>query len=249
VTPSPDPPVPASWAGFGPAEAIFFDLDDTLLEDNPATERCWTATLAEFAALPAGLREEIRAVGQWFWSDAARHRAGRADLHAATVQIVREALAALGCADERLARAIAARYRALRDASMRLHDGAVETLAALARRGHRLGLITNGAALAQRRKLERFALASHFEYIGIEGEVGVGKPEPAAYERALDALAVAPRRAWMVGDNLVWDVQGAQRAGLRAIWVDYRRTGLPPDPPALPDHVVHAVSELAPPPA
>lgn len=42
------------------------------------------------------------------------------------------------------------------------------------------------------------------------------------------------------------DVAGAQRAGLRAGWVDARRSGLPADVPARPDRIVRSVAELVP---
>ena len=35
-----------------------------------------------------------------------------------------------------------------------------------------------------------------------------------------EALGVAPSDAVYVGDDLVLDVQGAQRAGLRAVWMN-----------------------------
>jgi putative hydrolase of the HAD superfamily len=236
------------WEGFAAGEAICFDLDDTLIADSAAADDCWQQACAEAAAVgpvaATQLREAVRRVGAWYWADPERHRVGRLDLLAATVAIVRDALAELGCADDPLAIAVARRYRALRDERTELFDGALETLTTLGRAGHRLALITNGAAGAQRAKLERFALSSYFDYIGVEGEVGVGKPDPEAYERALRALGVKPQNAWMVGDNLVWDVRAAQDAGLRAIWIDRARAGLPANAPARPDHIATSVVEL-----
>jgi putative hydrolase of the HAD superfamily len=105
-------------------------------------------------------------------------------------------------------------------------------------------MITNGDSHGQRRKIERFDLAKHFAYIGIEGEAGVGKPHPEAYRRALRAVGCAPGDAWMVGDNLDWDVIGAQQLGLRVVWIDRRRRGLPDGSTARPDHVAARVTEL-----
>ena len=47
----------------------------------------------------------------------------------------------------------------------------------------------------------------------------LGKPDRAFFEQALQALAVAPAEAVMVGDDIENDVAGAQQAGLRAILV------------------------------
>ncbi len=43
---------------------------------------------------------------------------------------------------------------------------------------------------------------------------GVSKPDPAIFTFALEALGVAPEEAWYVGDSALFDLQGAQAAGL-----------------------------------
>lgn len=52
--------------------------------------------------------------------------------------------------------------------------------------------------------------------------VVLGKPSPAFYHTALRAIGCAPAEAVMIGDDVVGDVRGAQRAGLRGVLV---RTG------------------------
>ncbi|KAK1333371.1 hypothetical protein QTO34_005754 [Cnephaeus nilssonii] len=56
---------------------------------------------------------------------------------------------------------------------------------------------------------------------GIEAEV-VGKPSPEFFRSALRELGVEARQAVMIGDDIVGDVGGAQRCGMRALQV---RTG------------------------
>lgn len=51
---------------------------------------------------------------------------------------------------------------------------------------------------------------------------GYEKPNPGAFRHALEVVAY-PERVWMVGDNLVADVQGAESMGIPAILV--RRDG------------------------
>jgi putative hydrolase of the HAD superfamily len=96
----------------------------------------------------------------------------------------------------------------------------------------------------QRRKIDRFGLAAHFDAILIEGEVGFGKPDPRVYHRALDVLAVAPGDTWMVGDNLEWDVAEPQRQGIFGIWIDVRGAGLPRGHEVRPDRIIRTLSEL-----
>ncbi|HBZ05066.1 MAG TPA: hydrolase, partial [Massilia sp.] len=44
--------------------------------------------------------------------------------------------------------------------------------------------------------------------------------DPAIFHAGCAALGVAPHEAVYVGDDLILDVQGAQRAGLRAVWMN-----------------------------
>lgn len=50
----------------------------------------------------------------------------------------------------------------------------------------------------------------------------VGKPSPAFFARALEALGTAPERTLMVGDDIRTDIGGAQGSGIRGVLV---RTG------------------------
>jgi putative hydrolase of the HAD superfamily len=222
---------------------ILFDLDDTILDDTGGASAAWEQACIDSAA-PEGLYDAIRAAGAWFWSDADRHRTGRADLLEARRTIAATALANLGLPDDGLSARISARLNELRDAAIAPLPGAIEALDALRARGVRLGLLTNGSARHQRWKIERFSLDAHFDYVGIEGEVGFGKPEAEAYLRALRALGAEPGEAWMVGDNLVFDVGGAQAVGMHGVWVDLRGRGLPEAPVAVPDRIVTSIAEL-----
>lgn len=108
-------------------------------------------------------------------------------------------------------------------------------------------LVTNGASDAQRAKIDRFSLSGHFDAILVEGEVGFGKPDPRAYALALSRLGVPPGEAWMVGDNLVWDVMAPLEAGIRrAFWIDARDEGLPQEARAPQVRVLRGVAELLP---
>ena len=81
--------------------------------------------------------------------------------------------------------------------------------------------------------------------IVIEGELGHGKPDAVVYHTALEALGVAAGpEVWMVGDHLEFDVAGAQRVGLRGVWLDREGAGLPPATAVRPDHIVRALDEV-----
>ena len=230
---------------------LLLDLDDTILDDTGARDECWRIACAEAAETHSGLdadtlQREVDRVREVFWNDADRHRRWRLRMREAWGQIASEALAAIGVDDPALGARVGSRHFDLREAAITPLPGAVETLHRLRSRGIRLGLLTNGGSEGQRTKIERFGLAAHFDYIGIEGEVGHGKPHRRAYEAALSSLASSPEDTWMVGDNLDWDVSGAQAVGIHAIWVDKHGHGLPPEATARPDRIIRAITELLP---
>ena len=83
-----------------------------------------------------------------------------------------------------------------------------------------LGVITNGLIEDQRLKLESMAIARYFQVCVISEEVGVTKPDPAIFHRALTALGEDPSATVYVGDNPAHDVAGARGVGMPAIWLN-----------------------------
>ena len=230
-------------------KALLLDLDDTILDDTGRAAECWRdACLAHQSDLgavdPATLLEVIGRNRAHYWSDPERHRVGRLDQPAARREIVRTSLEALGVDAPSLAERIAEAYGSRRDRRIQPFAGAIETVRWLRENGCRLALLTNGSGAAQRTKIDRFGLADLFETILIEGELGFGKPDARVYGLALDALGIEPSEAWMVGDNLEWDVAAPQRLGIFGIWVDVRAAGLPPEHPVRPDRIVRRLAEL-----
>jgi len=230
-------------------KAFLLDLDDTILDDSSTIDDCWreacTAHREEFLSLdPEMVYRAVRKTGEWFWSDADRHRIGRLDLDGARREVVRLALADVGIRDQSLAGKIALSYSQRRDGGMQALPGAIDTVRWLRTRGCRIALLTNGAGPAQRKKIDRFELGDLFDTVLVEGEVGFGKPDPRIYLRALQALGVEPADAWMAGDNLEWDVAAPQRLGLFGIWIDVKGVGVPATSHVRPDRVVRALAEV-----
>jgi putative hydrolase of the HAD superfamily len=233
--------------------ALFFDLDDTIIDDSSNVDTAWRSAIAAFVGSEVdallGLVHEVR---DWYWSDPERHRLGRADLRGTSAWIVGEALTRFGTADPSLAAQIGHRYRDLRDGTRQLFPGAVETIEGLRGHGVKLALLTNGSSAGQRAKIEQFGLEQHFDYISIEGEFGCGKPDERVYKAALKTLESQPSETWMVGDNLEWDVAAPMRLGITGIWLDRHSAGLPvsataklfEDGSRQPDRIIRAISEL-----
>ncbi len=227
---------------------LLVDLDDTILEFGRIAPRVWRELAPAFSpglgVEAQALVQAIEAAATAFWADPERAANARLDLPGARRRIVAAGFDALRLGAPAQANALADAFTELRERRIALLPGAVDTLERARAAGSRLGLITNGAASAQRAKLERFDLARHFDAILIEGEFGVGKPDLAVYREALRRLDARPEQTWMVGDNLEWDVAAPQRLGIYAVWVDPDGTGVPVETGVCPDHVVRALAEL-----
>lgn len=202
--------------------AVFFDLDDTLIESAPA----WRAGLdAAFARLlerrPELLREAIKAA----WQETSRALGVRLDAGKLSVARVRErrwraALAALGIGDNALAAELEATLAQTFIGGLRLFDDAADALGWL--RGHyHLGIITNGAADdaldSQYTKARRMGLLDRVDSFLASDAAGYRKPDPRIFALALERAGVTPHEALYVGDSITNDVVGANRAGMISV--------------------------------
>ncbi|MBW2245501.1 MAG: HAD family hydrolase [Deltaproteobacteria bacterium] len=231
-----------------PPRALLLDLDDTILVYGPLGDEVWQSVTEHFApllGLEAGaLLAAVDEAASRYWAPPERSRLGRHDLRGARRTICLWALQALGAPHPERGAAMADAFHDEREARVEPLPGAFDALEHFRTRGIPLVMVTNGGPELQRRKIERFQLAGFFEAILVEGELGFGKPDPRVYGQALAAVDVAPSHAWMVGDNLTADIQGAQSAGLHACWVDAPGQGTDKVSRIRPTATIQALAEL-----
>ena len=125
-----------------------------------------------------------------------------------------------------------------------LHPDAPGGLRALTAAGLRVVTLTNGAAEVADQLLSTGAAREPVEQVlsVADAEGGAWKPAAAAYRYALEACGVEAGEAALVAVH-PWDVDGAARAGLRAVWVD--RSGAPyPEVFRAPDATVRSLEDL-----
>jgi FMN phosphatase YigB (HAD superfamily) len=120
-------------------------------------------------------------------------------------------------------------------------DGAREVLGALAERSIPTAILTNGWNPLQTRKIAR-ALGYRGPVL-VSGDLGILKPDAAAFGKLVDVLRVPSAAVWYVGDNPKTDVAGAQGAGLRGVWFDWEHLPYPADAPH-PDVRIARLEEL-----
>lgn len=95
-----------------------------------------------------------------------------------------------------------------------LLSGARELLGELAGR-HRVACLSNTNDAHKARFDSEFALFDHFDAAYLSHEIGLVKPDRAAFEHTVADLACDPARVLFLDDNQI-NVEGARAAGLRA---------------------------------
>lgn len=219
-------------------ESVLFDWGDTLMHfayDEALIEAGHRAGLAaigrddlpDVAALTAHFQERYEPL---FWQPGTIEEIEYPGL-------VRQCLNDFGVeiSDEELDRFLDAEHESWTPAR-RLASTTHALLDSLRGRGLKLGLVSNAfdPGWLLRRDLERMDVAARLDVAVFSSEVGMRKPHPAIFERALGELGVAPERTLFVGDRLYEDVRGAADLGMKtvqALWyrVDDHPQGREPD--------------------
>jgi putative hydrolase of the HAD superfamily len=228
---------------------LFLDLDDTILDYTTPGERCWKELCTSFAPRVGSLSAEqllaaIHRSGDWYWSDPERFRLGRLDLKSARREVVAGAFSQLQIDNHELSEELADSFTTLREEMIQPFPGSVETLRILHDQGIRMGLITNGRSEFQRAKIRRFKLEQYFEFILIEGEFGVGKPDLRVFKHGLDHFCASPEQVWMIGDDPEFDMRPAQGLGIGTVWVNHADESLPDDGSITPTWTIYSLTEL-----
>ncbi|MET8062621.1 HAD family hydrolase [Micromonospora sp. NPDC005686] len=219
----------------GPRSAVVFDADETLVDLRPAVTGALVAVLEEMRRrTPAAAAVSLADLeGDW--------GAVFGALSAAPVQEIRRAALARSLARARLEADLdefAELFFARRYALSRPFPDVLPALAAL-RPHHVLGFATNGNSRA-----ERCGLAGQFAFEVYAHEGGLlKKPSPEFFAAVVAAAGLPAARIVHVGDSPEHDVVAAQRAGLRAVWLN--RAGLPRPRGLEPDAEVSTLAGLS----
>lgn len=99
------------------------------------------------------------------------------------------------------------------------YEGVPEVLNNLQQTGHTLGIVTDGTARRQRRKLDELGLRSAFETVVLTAELNESKPSPLPFEEAARRLNRPGDRCVYVGDNPQVDFAGAKKADMCTVRV------------------------------
>jgi len=134
------------------------------------------------------------------------------------------------------------------------YNDSLATLQELAQRGLRIGLISNADDDGLvRRQIKHAGFEPYLSPIlSSAQEPRWRKPDPRIFHLISDAWQLAPSDIVMIGDAPMYDVLGAHRAGMKAIWIDRNEArawqkipdALANDPMIHADKIVRTLSEI-----
>ena len=105
---------------------------------------------------------------------------------------------------------------------IKLYDDAKYILDILYKKGIKLGIITDGYKITQRKKLEALNIDNYFECIVVTDELGreFWKPHSRPYEIMKDKLNLDYDEMVYVGDNLSKDFVTANKLGMKTVFIN-----------------------------
>ena len=206
---------------------IFFDIDETLL-DNSAAER---SAAGKFYALHRDVLQEPLETFIDRWQTLTEHNvqrylAGELSFQGQRRERLRQVFANKRSLSDTEADTIFNAYLNFYESSWQLFADVEDCLNDLS--DFHLGIISNGDAFQQRRKLEALGIADRFATVVISGDVGITKPDPDLFQLSCQKAGSNTSGCWYIGDNLRVDVHGSLSAGMKGIWLN--RNGLKVDP-------------------
>jgi putative hydrolase of the HAD superfamily len=209
---------------------VLWDFDGTLAERDGRWSACLVDALDD--ELPGHgidretVRPHLHDGFPWHRPDVAHPELADPDAWWAHVGGLIERVCVTLGVDDTAAPAVARRLRAVyadHTRSWSLFEDTVPALEALRRAGWRQVILSNHVPELPA-LVEGLGLGLYFDAVVNSAVTGYEKPHPEAFAHARRA-ARDPTELWMVGDNPVADVAGAQAAGIPAILV--RRDGAP----------------------
>ena len=229
--------------------AVFFDLDETLIEHLWTGPEIVKGIYDAHANVLDGIDPVAFGKAVWRKANDMWHMMydGILPGEIARVYTFKNTLRELNL-DTSVAESMGKTFESLMIESTRPSPGAADVLDALRGAGVSTGIITNGYTMMQRRKIEHHGFSGCVDHVFVSEAVGAHKPDIRIFEAALLAVDAKAGDAMHVGDHFVNDIEGALDAGLQAALYDptgERAQALEETAPgAQPNHVIAQLTEV-----
>ena len=230
-------------------DAVFFDMDETLIEHHQTGEELMRGTFRAFADKLEGIDEnefsrilwhKANDLWQMMFDGVLSGEVARPYTFINTLRAFK--------ADDALAHDMLEDFEQRMVSATHLMPGALDVMDSLREAGKVVGVVTNGYTLMQMRKVEAHTLHEHADFVIVSEEVDSHKPHPDIFNEALRRANAQADRALFIGDNLDADIAGANAVGIHTVLIDPRgervkriaeEEGCP-----RPDHVIAHLNEV-----
>lgn len=200
-----------------PCKFIYFDLDDTLLDHTSAEAAALRDVYRHYSIFedttPDLLADTYQQVNSEQWSLYSRGKVSREQLQRNRFE---KTLSQLDLDTSRYDE-VGTFYMQCYRNHWRWTEGADEAYRQV-QKHYPVGILTNGFAETQQKKLEEFDLYRSTDQIVISEKVGALKPDPQVFEYATNLAEVEPHEILYVGDSLVSDIEGGANFGWNTAW-------------------------------
>ncbi len=232
-------------------KAIFFDIDDTLLDFAPSVREALKAGCEHFSIgeYKENYLDTFLEVTGSLWAKIEKGEVVYADIGKVRYNMIFERLGI--DFDGEIFEKFYKKY--MYDSAIPT-EGAYEILDALQGKYILCGA-SNGPEGQQMNRLSNADMTRRFSYIFTSERLGATKPDPLFFEKAIDEInennrkhgekEILPHEVMIVGDSLTSDMAGGRAAGLVTCLFDRKGRGLPElnaDPNI--DHAVRALTDL-----
>ena len=118
-------------------------------------------------------------------------------------------------------------FRILSIEYIKLYPGALEALAYLREKGHRLWLLSNAQQIFTAYELRHLGLGEQLDGIYLSSDYGCRKPDQRFYRTLVEERGLDISKCLMIGNDRDTDIAGAKAAGMATLYMHTNLT--PPD--------------------
>ncbi len=198
---------------------IFFDIDDTLL-DNQGAESAAAKDFhylfrSVFSVSPDEFALNWRIITE---KHIQRYLSGELSFHGQRRERIKEIFFHNGILSDGEADNLFQKYLGCYERNWRLFPDVITCFEQLG--DVRLGIISNGDSIQQKQKLTATGIIERFSVVTISDDIGTSKPDSKIFLEACRKAGVSPSECWHIGDNFEADFQGSLSTGMKGVWLN-----------------------------
>lgn len=196
---------------------IYFDLDDTLLDHKSAEQSALRDVHKHFTLFDEvsvrDLVDTYYGINKKQWDLYSNGKVSRDELQRNRFEQTLQQLALNGDRYEE----VGTHYMQCYQNHWKWINGAEEIYLQIAKK-YPVGILTNGFAETQRKKVLKFDFHKSAKQIVISEEIDALKPDPKVFRHATELADVAADDILYIGDSFSSDIQGGSRFGWNTAW-------------------------------